>query len=92
MNDHDEPLAARRDLALRGQHNLYNSLAAAVSARVMEVTSDVIRNSLSTFEGVPHRLETVRTVGDVLEMVLGAAAAKQAGTSSRSRSGKAAHG
>lgn len=45
---------------------MYNSLAAAVSARVMEVENDVIRESLSGFEGVPHRLEEVRTVGGVL--------------------------
>jgi UDP-N-acetylmuramoylalanine--D-glutamate ligase len=56
----------RDELALRGRHNLYNSLAAAVSARVMEVESDVIRESLSGFEGVPHRLEEVRTIDGVL--------------------------
>jgi UDP-N-acetylmuramoylalanine--D-glutamate ligase len=66
MNDHDDALTSRSSLAMRGQHNLYNSLAAAVSARVMEVKSDAIRESLTSFEGVPHRLETVRTVGDVL--------------------------
>jgi UDP-N-acetylmuramoylalanine--D-glutamate ligase len=66
IDDEDEPLMQRDELALRGQHNLYNSLAAAVSARVMEVESDVIRKSLAGFEGVPHRLEEVRTVDDVL--------------------------
>ena len=66
IDDEDESLMQRDELALRGRHNLYNSLAAAVSARVMEVESDVIRESLSGFEGVPHRLEEVRTVDDVL--------------------------
>jgi UDP-N-acetylmuramoylalanine--D-glutamate ligase len=66
IDDEDEPLMQRDELALRGRHNLYNSLAAAVSARVMEVESDVIRESLSGFEGVPHRLEEVRTVDGVL--------------------------
>lgn len=56
----------RDELALRGQHNLYNSLAAAVSARVMEVEKEVIRESMAGFEGVPHRLEEVRTVDGVL--------------------------
>ena len=65
-DDEEEPLMAQDELALRGQHNVYNSLAAAVSARVMEVENDVIRESLSGFEGVPHRLEAVRTVDDVL--------------------------
>ncbi len=50
------PVAA---LALRGRHNLYNSLAAAVAARVMDVRSEIVRESLATFSGVPHRLELV---------------------------------
>lgn len=52
-------------LALRGRHNLYNSLAAAVVARAMEIQDDVIRESLTSFEGVPHRLEKVRTLRGV---------------------------
>lgn len=66
IDDEEEVLMQRDELALRGQHNLYNSLAAAVSARVMEVEKDVIRESLAGFEGVPHRLEEVRTVDGVL--------------------------
>ena len=53
------------DLALRGRHNLYNSLASAIVARAVEIRSDVVRESLTSFEGVPHRLETVRTVQGV---------------------------
>ena len=65
LNGNDEPLMQTEQLALRGRHNLYNSLAAAVAARVMEVRSDVVRESLATFEGVPHRLEHVRDVRGV---------------------------
>ncbi|MEM6783510.1 MAG: UDP-N-acetylmuramoyl-L-alanine--D-glutamate ligase [Bacteroidota bacterium] len=61
----DYVLMDTRDLALRGRHNLYNSLAAAITARAIEIRSDVIRESLMSFEGVPHRLETVRSVGGV---------------------------
>lgn len=61
----DESLMPTNDLALRGRHNLYNSLAAAIVARAVEVRSDVVRESLTSFEGVPHRLETVRTVGGI---------------------------
>jgi len=57
--------ANKRAPALSGRHNLYNSLAAAVAGRVMEVRSDVVRESLTSFEGVPHRLEFVRTVDGV---------------------------
>ena len=54
-----------QQLSLRGKHNLYNSLAAAVASRVMEVRSEVVRESLTTFEGVPHRLEFVRELEGV---------------------------
>jgi UDP-N-acetylmuramoylalanine--D-glutamate ligase len=61
----EEVLMPTSHLALRGRHNLYNSLAAAISARAMEISSDVVRESLASFEGVPHRLETVREVAGV---------------------------
>ena len=65
INDNEDELMPADNVALRGRHNLYNSLAAAVAARVMDVRSDVIRESLASFEGVPHRLERVRTLEGV---------------------------
>ena len=65
LHQQEERLMQADKLALRGRHNLYNSLAAAVAARVMEVRSDVVRESLRTFEGVPHRLELVRELDGV---------------------------
>ena len=65
INQQEELLMQAEKLALRGRHNLYNSLAAAVAARVLEVRSDVVRESLTSFEGVPHRLEYVREVDGV---------------------------
>ena len=53
------------ELALPGRHNVSNSLAAAMAARVMEVRTDSIRESLMTFEGVQHRLELVRELDHV---------------------------
>lgn len=61
----EEVLMTRDELALPGRHNLYNSLAAAMAARVMEVRVESIRESLMTFEGVRHRLETVRELKGV---------------------------
>ena len=61
----EEDLMSTTDLALTGRHNLYNSLASAIVARAMEIRSDVVRESLTSFEGVPHRLESVRTVAGV---------------------------
>ncbi|MEX0821058.1 MAG: UDP-N-acetylmuramoyl-L-alanine--D-glutamate ligase [Rhodothermales bacterium] len=61
----EEILMRSEELSLQGRHNLYNSLAAAVAARVMEVRSDAVRESLASFEGVPHRLEFIRQVDGV---------------------------
>ena len=65
INQQEEILMHAQKLALRGRHNLHNSLAAAIAARVMEVRSDVVRESLTSFEGVPHRLEFVREIDGV---------------------------
>ncbi|MCS7081958.1 MAG: UDP-N-acetylmuramoyl-L-alanine--D-glutamate ligase [Bacteroidetes bacterium] len=64
--DQQEWGIAMEHLNLRGRHNLYNSLAAALAARVMEIRQDVVRESFQTFEGVPHRLEFVRQLDGVL--------------------------
>ncbi|HEY0978240.1 MAG TPA: UDP-N-acetylmuramoyl-L-alanine--D-glutamate ligase [Flavobacteriales bacterium] len=53
------------DLALQGKHNVYNSLAASIAARVLEVRKEVIRESLSDFQNVEHRLERVATVNGI---------------------------
>jgi len=54
------------ELALGGRHNVYNSMAAAIAAKVMNVSNDSIRSSLGNFKGVEHRLENVMNVGGVL--------------------------
>lgn len=53
------------DLALQGKHNLYNSLAAAIAARTVDIADDVIKESLTDFEGIEHRLEKVTKVRGV---------------------------
>ena len=53
------------DLALQGKHNVYNSLAAGIGARILEVRDEVLRESLSDFQNVEHRLERVSTVDGV---------------------------
>jgi UDP-N-acetylmuramoylalanine--D-glutamate ligase len=55
----------RADLSLNGLHNLYNSMAAALSACLLNIRRDDIRRSLSDFEGVEHRLEYVSTIDGV---------------------------
>ena len=55
-----------QELALGGRHNVYNSMAAAIAAKVMDIDNAAIRNGLSTFQAVEHRLEKVLSIGDVL--------------------------
>lgn len=55
----------RADLALSGLHNLYNSMAAGLSACLLDITKEDIRRALSNFEGVEHRLEYVDTIDGV---------------------------
>lgn len=55
----------RDELSLKGLHNLYNSMAAGVSASVLKVAPDVVKQALSDFEAVEHRLEYVATVDGV---------------------------
>ena len=53
------------ELSLTGKHNLYNSLAAGISAKIANVKNEVLRESLGNFEGVEHRLEKVTRVRGV---------------------------
>lgn len=53
------------ELALRGKHNLYNSMAAGISARTMHIRKESIRESLKSFKSLEHRLEFVATVRGV---------------------------
>ncbi|MDX9751988.1 MAG: UDP-N-acetylmuramoyl-L-alanine--D-glutamate ligase [Flavobacteriales bacterium] len=53
------------ELALQGKHNVYNSMAAGIAARVLDLRKEVVRESLSDFQNVEHRLEHVAMVHDV---------------------------
>ena len=55
-----------QELALGGKHNVYNSMAAAIAAKVMDIDNEAIREGLATFQAVEHRLETVLSIRDVL--------------------------
>jgi UDP-N-acetylmuramoylalanine--D-glutamate ligase len=45
------------DLALQGKHNSYNSMAAGIASMIFEIRNEQLRESLSSFTGVEHRLE-----------------------------------
>ena len=50
------------DLALQGKHNLYNTMASGIAGRVLDLRKELIRESLSDFQNVEHRLEAVATI------------------------------
>lgn len=53
------------ELTLKGRHNAYNSMAAAIIGQVLNIRKETIRESLISFENVEHRLESVAIVGGV---------------------------
>ena len=53
------------ELALKGRHNTYNSMAAAIAGKVLHIRKDIIRESLADFQGVEHRLEPVIKVSGI---------------------------
>jgi len=55
-----------QELALGGRHNIYNSMAAALAAKAMDIDNAVIRDGLASFQAVEHRLEKVLSIRDVL--------------------------
>jgi len=54
------------ELSLKGKHNTYNALAAAVPSIIANVRREKIRESFQTFENLEHRLEKVRVVNEVV--------------------------
>lgn len=53
------------ELALQGKHNIYNSMAAGISSRIMELRNNFVRESLSNFQSIEHRLEFVAKVDGI---------------------------
>lgn len=53
------------ELSIHGIHNSYNSMAAAISAKLVGVRNDKIRESLEDFKNLEHRLEFVATIRNV---------------------------
>jgi UDP-N-acetylmuramoylalanine--D-glutamate ligase len=62
-DEHVRIILTRQDIALRGEHNLFNVLAAAAIAFAAGLAVDAIKAGVKGFLGVPHRLEFIRTWG-----------------------------
>lgn len=65
INLHQKYTIPMQDLTLRGRHNNYNSMAAAVIGSLIDVRKDSIRESLSNFQNLEHRLEVVSRIGGI---------------------------
>lgn len=61
----EEKIMKTNTLALKGNHNTKNAMAAAMAATLLKVRKDTIRESLEDFEGAPHRLEPVLKINGV---------------------------
>lgn len=53
------------ELALQGKHNCYNSMAGGIAAKLLGISNDIVRECLSDFEKIEHRLEPVLKVNGV---------------------------
>ncbi len=65
ISGEESALMETGEIGIRGPHNLYNSMAAALAARTLGVGFTHIREGLRTFPGVVHRLEPVRELEGV---------------------------
>lgn len=62
ININDQLTMSIYDLALKGSHNTQNSLAGGIAGRILEIRKESVRESLSDFQNVEHRLEFVASV------------------------------
>lgn len=53
------------ELALQGKHNVYNSMASGIVAKILELRNESIRESMGEYQNIPHRLEFVSCIGGV---------------------------
>ncbi len=64
-NQKDELIMTLRSLALQGKHNTYNSMAAGIASKLMNVRNKNLKASLEEFQTLPHRMESVATIGGI---------------------------
>ncbi|TFH38416.1 MAG: UDP-N-acetylmuramoyl-L-alanine--D-glutamate ligase [Bacteroidia bacterium] len=66
IHNKTETIMTIHDLALKGRHNTFNSMASAIAGKVMDIRKEDIRQCLSDFQGVEHRLESVLSVHGIM--------------------------
>ncbi len=65
LDDKEEFTQSINDLMIKGKHNIYNTMAAGISARAAGIRNEFLRESFATFNGLEHRLEFVASVRGV---------------------------
>ncbi|WP_268848907.1 UDP-N-acetylmuramoyl-L-alanine--D-glutamate ligase [Flavobacterium aestivum] len=63
--NHEEFTMETEYIALEGKHNIKNAMAATSVAKILQIRNATIRESLSNFQGVEHRLEKVLKIQNV---------------------------
>jgi UDP-N-acetylmuramoylalanine--D-glutamate ligase len=61
----NESIMTLEELALQGRHNLYDSMAAGITARLLDIRKETIKQCLSDFQHIEHRLEFVASIHGV---------------------------
>ncbi len=65
LNNTDKLIMTIHQLALQGSHNIYNSMASGIGAKLVDLRNDIVRESMEDFKNAPHRLEFVVNVGGI---------------------------
>ncbi|MBW4891288.1 UDP-N-acetylmuramoyl-L-alanine--D-glutamate ligase [Mucilaginibacter sp. HMF5004] len=69
INIQTSPLAhfkmSLNELALQGKHNIYNSMASGIIAKVLELRNETVRESMADFQNIEHRLEFVANISGI---------------------------
>lgn len=65
LNNSDKFTMLFSDLALQGSHNVYNSMASGIAAKILDLRNDTIRESMGDFKNIEHRLEHVAKISGI---------------------------
>ena len=65
-NKNNKPYVLIDNIQLKGKHNLSNLIAAATVSKLMKVDDKIIKRTMENFNGIDHRLQTVREINEVI--------------------------
>lgn len=61
----EENVIDTQKLIIKGQHNVYNTMASVISAKIFGIEKEFIKKTVENFKGVEHRLEFVRDINGI---------------------------